>query len=116
MDILSPILRSLLDRQTIERPACGFSSVPTSAIAAASVPTDGLLVGAGPGDNAIAAKGPADTAGLKAGDRIVAVDKASLSDWSTVLQRAHPGQKISVTVVRDKAEKTLSLTFGTLQP
>lgn len=116
MDVVEPILRSLLDRQVIERPSCGFQYIPTTAAAAATTLAEGLLVGAEAGGSAITAKGSAETAGLKAGDRIVAIEKTAVTDWSGVLRRARPGQKISLSIIRDQAEKTLSLTFGILRP
>jgi regulator of sigma E protease len=55
---------------------------------------------------------PAAAAGLRAGDRILAVDGEPLDKWSALVEavQASPGQTIAVRVARDGLEEVLSLT------
>lgn len=57
---------------------------------------------------------PAEAAGFRAGDVIVRVDNERISDrgdWRSAL-RSHRSGKISVGIIRDKKEQTLSLTLA----
>ncbi|EJN30305.1 RIP metalloprotease RseP [Pseudomonas sp. GM78] len=51
-------------------------------------------------------KGPAQTAGLKTGDRLLAVDGKAVDDWQQVVDtvRMHPDTKIMLRVERDAAQ------------
>lgn len=55
---------------------------------------------------------PAARAGLKPGDRILAVDGVALPDWSTFQQRirASAGTTLNLTIERDGAEQQVQLT------
>ena len=56
---------------------------------------------------------PAEAAGLRAGDVIVRVEKERISDrgdWKSAL-RTYAGSKVSLGVIRDKREQTLSMTL-----
>ena len=56
----------------------------------------------------------ADEAGIKAGDVIVAVDSVKVVNASAVqeqVNRFHPGDETSVTVIRDGKEKVLEVKF-----
>lgn len=56
----------------------------------------------------------ADEAGIKEGDVIVAVDSVEVRNASAVqeqVNRFHPGDKTTVTVLRDGKEKVLDVTF-----
>lgn len=55
---------------------------------------------------------PAEKAGLKVGDVIVQVDKEKVqspSEVSSFIRDKHKGDKVDLVVMRDKAEKTISL-------
>lgn len=70
---------------------------------------DGVLV------RSVQADSPAYDAGLAKGDVITAVDGAAVSEWWEVQEavRTHaPGDVLSLTVDRDGATVTLSLTLG----
>ncbi|KUK53999.1 MAG: Membrane-associated zinc metalloprotease [Desulfotomaculum sp. 46_296] len=57
--------------------------------------------------------GPAELAGLKAGDKIVAIDKEQVNRWEkmSAIINAHPDQIITVTIERNgKQQKVLVLT------
>ncbi len=69
-------------------------------------PHTGLLV------NSVDANSPATTAGIHAGDVILRVDGnpvASNSDWTRRLRAANNGRAITVIVLRDHHEQTLTL-------
>lgn len=55
---------------------------------------------------------PAELGGLRVGDKIVATDGQAFDAWDdwTRYIKAHPEQPVQVTVVRDGAEQTLTLT------
>jgi S1-C subfamily serine protease len=72
---------------------------------------------AGTGLVAVTSGGPADRAGLRAGDIIRTVGGTPTPDpqaLAGVLAAAHPGQQVTLSVVRDAQELTVKLTLGEL--
>ena len=63
----------------------------------------------------VAEETPAIQAGVRPGDRIVAVDGAETSTWTAVRNaiRAHPGEEIEFTVERDGGRETLQVLLAT---
>ncbi|MFJ7285031.1 sigma E protease regulator RseP [Pseudomonas sp. NPDC099000] len=59
-------------------------------------------------------KGPAKAAGLKTGDRLLALDGKSLDDWQQVVDtvRMHPDTKIMLRVERDGAQIDVPVTLA----
>ncbi|NIR30645.1 MAG: RIP metalloprotease RseP [Gammaproteobacteria bacterium] len=55
---------------------------------------------------------PAEAAGLRAGDRVVAIDGSPVDSWGALVEavRAHPGEPLEAEVVRGDARRTLVLT------
>jgi regulator of sigma E protease len=60
-------------------------------------------------------KGPAQAAGLKAGDKLVALDGRAVDEWQQVVDwvRERPNAKISLRVERDGAQLDVPLTLAT---
>ena len=59
--------------------------------------------------------GPADKAGIKPGDIIIAVEGKPMKNSSDMLNRVaalSPNDKVAVTVIRNKQEKTIQVTVG----
>ncbi|RON54913.1 sigma E protease regulator RseP [Pseudomonas frederiksbergensis] len=59
-------------------------------------------------------KGPAQAAGLKTGDRLLALDGKALDDWQQVVDtvRIHPDTKIMLRVERDGAQIDVPVTLA----
>ena len=59
-------------------------------------------------------KGPAQAAGLKTGDRLLALDGKSLDDWQQVVDtvRMHPDTKIMLRIERDGAQIDVPVTLA----
>jgi len=59
-------------------------------------------------------KGPAQAAGLKTGDRLIALDDQPVNEWQQVVDwvRARPDTKVSLHVERDGAQLYLPLTLA----
>ena len=75
----------------------------------------GLSTDEGAYINSISANGPAAKAGLQEGDVIVKVDGetiTSASDLVLAVRSHNPGDKVSVTYIRDGKEGTAEVTLG----
>ncbi len=59
-------------------------------------------------------KGPAAAAGMKTGDRLLALDGTAVSDWQQVVDRvrAHPKTQVQVRIERDGAQLELPVTLA----
>ncbi|QVM90269.1 sigma E protease regulator RseP [Pseudomonas entomophila] len=59
-------------------------------------------------------KGPAAAAGLKTGDKLLALDGAALGDWQQVVDavRARPESKVSLRIERDGAQLEVPVTLA----
>ena len=65
---------------------------------------------------AITGKGPAAGSGLRTGDRITAVAGKAIKepgDLSSAVLEHKPGDKVSLTVVRDGDQRTIEVQLGT---
>ena len=103
IDTAKQILPALKSGQPIKRPYLGVSTGDPSTATGAVVA-------------AVVAGGPAAEAGLRAGDRIVAVAGRRVtqsSDVSALVTAHDPGERIDVRVDRGGSERTLRVTLGT---
>ena len=59
-------------------------------------------------------KGPAAAAGLKTGDKLLALDGVALADWQQVVDavRARPQQQVSLRIERDGASLEVAVTLA----
>ncbi|QXH45798.1 RIP metalloprotease RseP [Pseudomonas xanthosomatis] len=59
-------------------------------------------------------KGPAAAAGLKSGDKLLAIDGTALADWQQVVDavRARPESKVSLRIERDGAQQDVAVTLA----
>jgi putative serine protease PepD len=103
VDTVKEVIPALKAGREIKRPYLGVSTGD------AATGTGALVASVIPG-------GPADRAGLRAGDRIVAIGGAKVTrstDVSGLVTAHEPGDKLAVRISRGGDERTLSVTLGT---
>jgi len=85
------------------------------AILAVVLMTTGVITGVKPEVRQIEPNSMAERVGIQQGDRFVAVDGTRIKGWDNFereVQERHPGEEISVTVVRDGEERTFTGKLG----
>jgi S1-C subfamily serine protease len=106
------VMEQLLDGGTVRR---GQLGVVAQTIDSAMAESLGLKEVRGAIVADVTADSAASRAGLERGDVIVAVDGHAIADSNGLRHRiasTAPGAKVSLTVVRNGAERTLSATLG----
>lgn len=104
----------------IVQPYIGIrSQIITKAIASSlGLPVEkGALITTGGNVPAIDPNSPAATAGLKAGDIITKVDNQEIDQDNSlprIIRKRSPGDKITLTILRDKVEQKIELVLGSL--
>jgi len=75
-------------------------------------PNTGLLQAMPPALGELEPGSPAEAAGLKAGDRVVAVDQAPVRHWEQMSEiiRSHPGQSLLFTYEREGQTQSVAIT------
>lgn len=117
---LSKALDSYEKNGKILRPYIGVRYQPiTKALASTLGLTveQGALVSGSSNLPAVAANSPAATAGIQANDVITKIDDQQVTEanpLARIIRRYNPGDKITVTVLRNVKEQALSLTLGKL--
>jgi regulator of sigma E protease len=93
-----------------------FANILTAvAILAVVLMTTGAVTGVKPEVRQIEPNSMAERVGIQPGDRFVAVDGTRIKGWDSFedeVQEHHPGEEISVTVVRDGEERTFTGKLG----
>jgi regulator of sigma E protease len=85
------------------------------AILAVVLMTTGVITGVKPEVRQIEPNSMAERVGIQPGDRFVAVDGTRINGWDSFEREVgerHPGEEISVTVVRDGEERTFTGKLG----
>ena len=103
VDTVKEVVPALKAGREIKRPYLGVS-------------TGDAATGSGALVASVIAGGPADRAGLRPGDRIVAIggEKVTQStDVSGLVTARKPGDKLAIRISRGGDERTLSVTLGT---
>ena len=103
IDTAKEILPALKSGKEIKRPYLGVS-------------TGDPRTGTGAVVAAVVAGGPAADAGLRPGDRIVAIggrEVAQSADVSEIVSPRKPGDRVEIRIRRGGDERTLSVTLGT---
>jgi serine protease Do len=124
VNMAKPIMAQAQAGKPIARPWIGIRYVtidPQVAKERDLSVTAGVLVDGGrdlngAAQDAVVAGGPGATAGLKAGDIIVKIDGAPISEaqpFEYLLVQNSPGDDLRLTVLRDGKETDLTVTLGT---
>ena len=120
INIARPIMRQALDGQKLTRPYIGIHYV---AINAQTAKTNSLPVEQGAwihstetsGGPSVVANGPAAAAGVRDGDIVTKINDQVIDGvhpLDAVLSQFSPGDKVTLTVLRDGAETTVVVTLG----
>lgn len=119
INTVRPIVESILKTGTIVRPYVGirYAEVTPELQRLANLPADyGIIIrpGQNPDELAVIPGSPADKAGLKENDIILSFDGVKISSGSSfalLVREKKVGQKVSLKVLSDGAEKGLTLTL-----
>lgn len=120
IDVAKPIMRQALNGQALARPWIGVYYIALTPVIAQAQELGveyGALIGTTGGEQAVFPGSPADVAGLQAGDVIVAVDGEQITadtDLSMLIIPHQPGDTITLSIVRDNAERDVEVTLGEL--
>ena len=110
-NIVSKIVSDLLDFGSVKRARLGVTMSPVTDKVAKDnklATLDGVYV------NEVTKGGAADKAGLRQGDVIIKVDSTLIktpSDLQVAVNRFHPGDNASLTIVRDARVQDLTVQF-----
>ena len=111
------MLKEIVESGKLRRPYLGVQYVSITPEVKAQYELDeskGDLVTANSG-RSVQKNGPADKAGIKDGDIIVAVNDVEVGQGTSVaslVSEYRPGDKVTVTVIRDGSKKKLDATLG----
>jgi 2-alkenal reductase len=121
IDVAKPILEQVVAGKPIQRPWIGvyYQQITKQLAAEKDLPADsGVLIGTADGKTAaVFPNSPAARAGLKEGDVVVAVDGQQLDlqhDLSTLILPHHPGDVLTLRVLRGNSTREIKVTLGVL--
>lgn len=109
------VMQQLVDHGEVRRAQLGVTAQTIDSALASSL---GLKDVRGALVSDIAVASPAERAGLQRGDVILAVDGHPVSDSNTLRNRiasTTPGNTVTLTLIRDGREQTVSATLGELE-
>lgn len=114
------VIKSVLDKGTIERPYLGVRYIQLSPSAAAQLDlsvTEGAYVYTGNNTSAVMTGSPAEKAGIKDGDIITKINNdqvSSSNSLSSLIGRYTVGETVTVTLLRDGKEQTVQVKLDAL--
>jgi serine protease Do len=123
IDFAKPILAEALAGKAIARPWIGvFYTDVTKGLAQQqnlSVDYGALVSSSDPTKPAVFAGSPAQAAGIQDGDVVLSIDGTRVDethDLSTLIIPHAPGDTLTLTILRNGAQRTVKVTLGTLPP
>lgn len=106
------VVRDLMEYGHVRRPRLGVAVSDVTAVDAEAYGLDRI---AGAEVNTVEQGGPADGAGIRVGDVVVAIDGEPVADataLTTALARRDPGDRVRLTLVRDRAQRDVTVQLG----
>jgi len=118
VESIDAMLKSVIQQGSLERPALGVRYLNfTQAIKADQTVSTGLLIGAAGDQLAVELKSAAEVAGLKKGDLITKLNgQTILTDLYVTLQSFRPGDRLTMTYVRDQVTKDVEVVLKARRP
>lgn len=117
VEALNGAVKTIVQRGTVDRPACGFSYAGTSDIITTThLEGRRALIGAPAGATAVGVKGQADKAGLKAGDVLITIDDLVIDDVFRMINKHSPGDAVPIEYERAGKKQTTTIQLGALRP
>ena len=111
VNIVKRVVADLLDFGTVQRPRLGITMKAIDQKTQRELKLSSMN---GVYINEVLSGSSADEAGLKAGDVLIAIDGFQITDPSSVQARVnnyHPGDRATLTYIRDGKEVTVSVVF-----
>lgn len=111
-------LNSYTKNGKIVQPYLGvrYQPITTALAASANLPVSkGALLVSGQGQPAVVSGSPADKAGLQSGDIITKINDTQIDESSPlakIIRQFNPGDKVTLTILRNGSEKKVDVTFG----
>lgn len=112
------IARQLIENGKVTHTGRAALGIHISSVDASLAAQYHLVVSTGALILGVATTGPADSAGLKAGDVIMQIKTAPVTDAATyvgALLHLHPGEVVPVSIVRGTQRLTIQVTLGEAQ-
>jgi len=118
INVLKRDIADVLAKGKISRAYLGvrYAVITKDLAASLKLPvTEGVILKSGSDGSAVMTNSPAATAGLREGDIIVEVDGRALSEkllLAEIIAEKHPGDQITLTILRGGARQNVNITLG----